>query len=294
MKNFQYVILQIIITLFLFSCDDNGGNSVLTLEDGIVPNMQKDPSTDAFLDLIKLNNGENISVKFSADIAQGEAVSTDIIATYSALSTGDVYNTILFEDVTLPNDFTISISDIVTAFTELTSSDDIELGDVLSITTSFVRKDGSVLNLLNADGSDNFSTVVKNSKLFTTVINYPVSCPSDIGGTYLVSSTGIGCCGVSPITNYQYTVTVTDNGGGSYSLSDFSGGVYDGLFCGPFGICGDASTGDITDVCGALSGSSADCCGDTIVFSGIVNGDSTWSVQVTSGFMEATSTWTKQ
>ena len=98
-----------------------------------------------------------------------------------------------------------------------------------------------------------------------------MSCPSDIGGTYLVSSTGIGCCGVAPITNHEYTVTVTDNGGGSYTLSDFSGGAYDGLFCGPFGICGD-----------------------NITFAGEVNPDGTWSVEVSSGFIFAESVWTKQ
>lgn len=121
-----------------------------------------------------------------------------------------------------------------------------------------------------------------------------VSCPSDIGGTYLVSSTGIGCCGVAPITNHQYTVTVTDQGGGAYTLSDFSGGAYDGLFCGPFGICGDASGGTITDVCSVLSGSNADCCGDNIDFSGTLNEDGTWTVEVSSGFIFAESTWTKQ
>lgn len=82
--------------------------------------------------------------------------------------------------------------------------------------------------------------------------------------------------------------------GGSYSLSDFSGGAYDGLFCGPFGICGDASGGTITDVCGTLSGSAPDCCGDNITFAGVVNPDGTWDVEVSSGFIFAESVWTKQ
>ncbi len=293
MKTIKYIFLMIIIATLSFSCNDDGGTSVLSLEDGIVPNMQKDASTDAFLDLIKIENGEDINISFNADVAQGNPTSSNIVGIYRAAS-GPVYNAVLFNDVSLPGTFTISVSDIVSAFAELNSTDDIALGDIITITTSFTRADGRVLNIINADGTDNFSGNIKNSALFTTVVNYSVSCPSDIGGTYLVSSTGTGCCGVAPITNYEYTVTVTDNGGGVYSLSDFSGGAYDGLFCGPFGICGDASGGDVTDVCGTLSGSNADCCGDNIEFSGAVNTDGTWSVDVTSGFATVTSTWTKQ
>jgi hypothetical protein len=54
-------------------------------------------------------------------------------------------------------------------------------------------------------------------------------------------------------------------------LSDFSGGAYDWLFCGPFGICGD-----------------------NIAFTGVANPDGTWNVEVSIGFIFAESVWTKQ
>jgi len=68
MKKIKYIILAITITLVSFSCEDDGGTSARTLEDGVIPNMEKDASTDAFLDLVKVNNGENISISFNADI----------------------------------------------------------------------------------------------------------------------------------------------------------------------------------------------------------------------------------
>lgn len=293
MKTIKYILLTFAITLLIISCENDGGTSVLALEEGAVPNMVKSPNTDAFFDLVKLNNGENVTISFSANVAQGSPKSIDIIGIYTAAS-GEVYNAVLFGNVSLPQDFSLSINDIVAAFVELDSADDIKLGDIVSITTRFTMPDGTILNILNNDGTSGTGTNLQTTVLFTTVISYPVSCPSDIGGTYLVSSTGIGCCGVAPITNHEYTVTVTDNGGGSYTLSDFSGGAYDGLFCGPFGICGDASGGNITDVCGTLSGSSPDCCGDNITFAGEVNPDGTWSVEVSSGFIFAESVWTKQ
>lgn len=294
MKNLKIILITIVVACLGYSCEDDGGTSVIPLNDGAVPNMVKSATTDAFFDLVKLNNGENVTVSFRAEVAQGNPVSVDVVGIYRS-SLGPVYATTLFSNASLPQDYSLSISDIVAAFAEINSSDDILLGDVLTITLRFTMADGTVLNIINDDGNNNVGTNIQtNVDLFTYAINYPVSCPSDIGGTYLVSSTGIGCCGVAPITNYEYTVIVTDNGGGSYSLSDFSGGAYDGLFCGPFGICGDASGGTITDVCGTLSGSAPDCCGDNITFTGVVNPDGTWDVEVSSGFILAESVWTKQ
>lgn len=295
MKKFKTIILLLLtvsLTMTL-SCEDDGGTSVINLEEGVVPNLSKDDSADAFLDFLKIGNGENVGIAFNVDIAQGNPKSSNILGIYRSVD-GSVYRTDLFNDVSLPGTFTLTVTDILTAFSELSTINDIKLGDVLSITTSFVRADNTVLNLINEDGTDNFSSNIKNSGIVNVVINYAVSCPSDIGGTYLVSSTGTGCCGVTPINNHQYTVKVTDNGGGVYSLSDFSGGAYDGLFCAAFGICGDASGGDITDVCGNLSGKNADCCGSEISFSGTDNGDGTWSVEISSGFIDVTSTWVKQ
>ena len=294
MKKIKFIILTITVALISFSCDNDGGTSLRNFEGGIIANMQKDASTDAFLDLVKVASGENISISFNADIALGEPTSTNIVGVYKAAS-GAVYNSVLFTNPTLPENFTLSINDIIAAFSELSTTDDIKLGDVLSLTASFIRSDGRVLNTLNPDGTDNFSNNVKNSVLYTAVIDYPVSCPSDIAGTYLVSSTSTGaCCGVPPITDYEYIVTVTANGGGAYQLSDYSGGAFDGLFCAAFAICGDTSSGEITDVCGAVGGSAADCCGSEYEFNGVVNEDGSWTVEVASGFMAATSTWTKQ
>ncbi|MFD1615658.1 hypothetical protein [Gelatiniphilus marinus] len=295
MRTIKNVLLITIIAFIGFSCENkDGGDSALVLEAGAVPNMTKAPGSDGIIDLVRLNSGEVLTIAFNADLAQGKMpASVDIIAAYVTLS-GSAYTSTLASNVGLPIDYSLTTNDIIAAFSEINSADDIKLGDILRISTRFTMPDGRVLSILNDDGTDNTGTTLSNSKLVSIVINYPVSCPSNIGGTYLVSSTGTGCCGVAPITNYEYTVTVTDNGGGSYALSDYSGGAYDGLFCGPFGICGDASIGNITDVCGTLNGSAPDCCGDNIAFSGTVNDDGTWSVEVSSGFINATSVWTKQ
>lgn len=297
MKKLIKYSLIALVTLGLFNaCENDGGSSVLELEDGAVINVVNLATSDPFINLLRLELGEVIEIQFSANVAQGNPVSTDITAAYTKAS-GEAYTAILFQNVTLPQEFSFSTNDIVNSFDGINSAADIGLGDVLSFSARFTMADGRVLDLIDLeDGSNNTGTNIQfNSSLYNARLDYPISCPSDLGGTYLVTSSATGCCGVAPITDYEYVVTVTDNGGGSYSLSDYSGGIYDGLFCGPFGICGDASSGDITDVCGTLSGSAADCCGGTITFEGTVDPETgVWTVETASGFMQGTQTWTKQ
>lgn len=227
------------------------------------------------------------------DIALGKAEKTDVIGIYRT-NDGENYHAVLFEDINTPSELSLNSNEILSSFSELSSTDDFKLGDRLSVTTRFTLSDGTVLNIIDESGKNNVGTNHLTTPIHTPIINYFLSCPSDIGGTYMVTTTATGCCNVDPITDYEYTVEVTDNGGGSYTLSDYSGGAYDGLFCGPFGICGDASGGTITDVCGTISGTSPDCCGDEIAIEGTVNDDGTWTLNISSGFMSGTSTWVKQ
>ena len=297
MKKLIIFNLILLVTAgFFSSCKDDGGTSVIELEEGAVINVVNLASSDPFINLLRLEQGEVIEIQFSANVAQGNPASTDIIAVYTTAA-GEAYTTILFDNVSLPQEFSFSTDDIVSTFDEITSVSDIGLGDILSFSARFTMEDGRVLDLINLeDGTNNTGTNIQfNSSLYVPRLNYAVSCPSDLAGTYLVTSSATGCCGVPPLTDFEYTVTVTAKGGGTYTLSEYSGGVYDGLFCGPFSICGDASSGDIADVCGALSGSSPDCCGSTIEFSGTVDPDTgNWTVESSSGFMTATQVWVKQ
>jgi len=112
----------------------------------------------------------------------------------------------LFSNVSLPQDFDLSINDIVGAFAELNSLKAVLLADVISITAKFTMSDGTVLNILNDDSTNNTSTNIQTTSLFTTIINYSVSCPSDIGGVYDVVSNGDNTDGQPPAVNVPYTV----------------------------------------------------------------------------------------
>ena len=124
MKNLKYLILTLALAVFNISCENDGGTSAIQLNDGAVPNMVKSVSSAGFFDLVKVDSGENVSVTFSADVAQGKPASIDIVGIYTT-SAGMVYSATLFGNVSLPQDFNLSINDIVAAFSELNSSADI-------------------------------------------------------------------------------------------------------------------------------------------------------------------------
>jgi len=219
MKKIKFILLIMVIGFIGVSCDDDGGTSVIPLAEGAVPDMTKSASTDQIIDLVKVINGDPVSFGFNVAVAQGNPASTDIVGYYRTAA-GSIYTSVLFSNVTLPQDFTMTSADVIAAFAEITSSDDILLGDILTITTRFTMADGTVLNILNDDGTSNTGTNIQTTVLFTTAINYPVSCPSDLGGVYNVISNGDNTDGQPPAIDVPYTVTLTDNGGGSYTISD--------------------------------------------------------------------------
>lgn len=227
MKKFRIIVLIIAIVTFTVSCEDDGGTSVIPLNEGAAPNMVKSATAPAFIDLVQAQNGDPISLEFSASVAQGNPASTDIVGVYTTFA-GPVYNAVLFSDVTLPQDFTITATDIIGAFSEINSGADFQVGDVLTITTRFTMADGTVLDIVSIDGiSGGTGTNIQTTVLFTTVVNYPVSCTSSLGGTHSYVSTNLqAITGTCPTGEVTGTVTWIDQGGGIYLTSDLGFGQY--------------------------------------------------------------------
>lgn len=81
-----------------------------------------------------------------------------------------------------------------------------------------------------------------------------VVCPSSLGGTYISNTTGTStnaCC-PNPIT-VDSTVTLTDDGDGKYTISDWSAGVYKMWYV-QNGLPADTDLSiQLTDLCGIIS-----------------------------------------
>lgn len=275
MKKFKLICTFIAVSLAFLACENDGGDSKLNLEVGAIPNITKSETADAFIDLIAINNNEPISLSFTVDVAQGDVKSLDVIMFYKKPTA--IYKAVLATNVTdFPKEYTISQSDIISAFAEINSADDFEIGDKLIITAELTLMNGKVIVIYNNDGSTNVGIDITNSPLYDFSQTYNVACPSDLGGTYNVVSSGASTDpgvnpALNPATNYAYSVVITDNGGGSYKISDAFGGLYL-LWYDIFGITGE-TPGTFSDVCGEISGQFAEPFGTDVIYTGSVNQD---------------------
>ena len=162
MKNIKLILTLLAILLLVSSCEDDGGTSKIDLVAGATPNITKDPSLDGFIDFLKLSDGETITIGSTIDVAQGDVASMDIVGFYKKGT--DVYKTTFETNVTtFPATITLTQDDLIDAFAELNSASDFGLGDQLTITAVLTLKDGSILKIINDDGTPNYGADTANS-----------------------------------------------------------------------------------------------------------------------------------
>lgn len=286
MKKIKLIFALLAITALNFSCENDGGDSKVALGVGAVPNIVKITTTDSFIDLADVNNGTPIDLGLTVDVAQGDVASMDIIAFYQRGTT--VYRAVLETDVvTFPATFHITQTDIIDAFAEINSAADFAIGDSFTVTAELTLKNGTVIKILNDNGTRSYGQDIANSNVYKVTQVFNVACESDLAGTYSVLSSGTSTDSgptpdENPITNHPYTVTITANGGGSYTMSDGYGGLYL-LWYDIYGVTGDYP-GSFSDVCGVLSGSYAEPFGTTVTLTGTVNPDGTLSIHWVNGY----------
>ncbi len=274
MKKFKLIFTLLALIVLVPSCENDGGDSKLTLLEGAVPNIQKVGTTDSFINLIAVNSGSGISLGFTVDEGRGDVASMDVVLFYKKGS-GEVYKGTLATAVTtFPSTYTITQEDIYATFDEVNDASDFEIGDQLIVTADITLDDGRVIKLLTDEGVPNFGANVSTTAAFTVLQTYNVACPSDLGGSYTVSTTATSTdpgpsASENPISNFPYTVTITDNGGGNYSVSDAFGGVYI-LWYDIYGLDFEVE-GTFDDVCGVISGTFPEPFGTDVVFDGTVN-----------------------
>ncbi len=286
MKNLKIVLAFMMLATFIVSCDDDGGTSNVDLQEGGVTNITKNSDFAEIINLNDIRNGDEVQIGFDVDVFYGNVVSADVVGFYRT-------STDLFGPVTLvsgitefPTEVTLDQDDIIAAFAELNSRDDIQLADELILTTRILLADGSEINLVNNDGTRNYGSDIHTSAFFKAQVSYPVSCPSDLGGTYAVVSNGASTeAGIPAAVNLPYTITLTDNGGGSYSISDGVAGVYIFWYSG-FGYTFE-TPGNFTDVCGTINGSWVEGFGCQVDLTGVVNEDGTLSISWENCFGDA-------
>ncbi len=131
------------------------------------------------------------------------------------------------------------------------TADDLKGGGQFDVAGTVTTVDGAVFRSTN-------SSAAVNGSAFRGFFDYTlfIVCPSDLAGTYTYATQGSStdpCCPGTVTVDGE--VTLTDNGGGEYTISDWSGGLYVAWYGpdgGNYGI--DAPVeGVIKDACNVMS-----------------------------------------
>jgi hypothetical protein len=287
MKNIKYIFAFLTLGLLAISCENDGGDSKLDLEEGAVPNIKKIATNDSFINLLAINEGEEISIGFTVDKALGNVSSMDIVLFYTNAS-GTSKATLATGVSTFPQSYILDQNDLMELFDNLNSAEDFSLGDKLTVSADLHLTDGRIVKILNDNGAPNYGQDILNSTRYSVIQVYNVSCPSDLAGTYNVISSGASTdSGPSPsenpISNYPATVTITATGGGTYTVSDIYGGLYI-LWYDIYGIDESYTSGSFVDVCDTISGEFKEPFGTTVILTGTVNPDGTLSMHWVNGY----------
>ncbi len=270
-KNKTTIIASItLVLLVISSClKDEDLIRYPDFKKGALPNLTKDTTLASFIDR---NNFSITNVAFDFSVQEGsEETESAIIMVYYNKSEGYEYETI----TSWPATITVTadkLQNIIPA--SVLDVGNLEVGDEFSFTADLILKDGtkikSVTPLGNIAYSADFQTQTHVERSY--IVTYRVSCPSDLAGTYTVLSSGTSTDGGAennPISNYEYTVTLTDNGGGEYTISDGVAGVYIQWYT-IYGYTFETQ-GVLIDVCGELSGIWQDAFGANIYLSGTLD-----------------------
>lgn len=231
-NKFIYVLMAL---MFAFTACDEPGSEILWDLSFVELDAATNASGEGTYTYLRENNGVNKSSGFMLNLAsrpldQAVNVTFEIVAaTTTAIQ--NVHYVLNSNSVTIPagqNIVELPI-DII--------ADGIEAGELLAIDIRLVSADVEIGN--------GFGQAVHNIQ---------ITCNSDIGGTYTSTTTGTStdtCCPTE--TTVTGTVTLTDNGDGFYTISDWSAGLYLEWYD-VYGITSSTDmTAEIRDICDAIS-----------------------------------------
>ena len=234
MKNTKYIFLLTAFVALIGSCvvEDGENPFYAPKEYGVYPIYTN--VVNGFFDIIDVNSA---SVGFTVEPSESGGATSDNTGEVHVNFNGGTFSKI--SDVsTFPYTGTFTLTEVVTAIGGI-DINNLTLDDRFSFRTYFNLTDGQRMT----SGS---------------LINVPMNCASDFGGTFdfvssnMAATSRFAYCGS---TTTSGTVTFTNLGGGSYEISDLGFGQYD--------VCwGDspATSGNaiITDSCLELSSGGLD------------------------------------
>ncbi len=285
-------IIGAAVVLIFASCADEDLAPIITFDSagkGAYPRLIEE--TDKLINLFDIaGSSYTYSVEF-IDADNGTLVSEYVLdMTYEDNNpeNGDETKTVEFARFTqtdfedLPDSEFLGLTGITITGPEAiaaagVSAEDVLAGDEFQFSGRLILQDGSVFS-----GANSSATIVGAAFRGHFDFTMPAGCPSDLTGTYEVTTTDIWC-GADPVTT---NVDIVALGAGVYEFSDWSFGTYDGV-C--YGGGTAPAGGDLTfaEVCAEVSFTGfTDSFGDAWEFESSIEG-AEWTIKWSNAYGEA-------
>jgi len=220
MKNIKKLSFIIALIALMMSCENDGGTSVIDLKKGAMPNFIM---AEGSPDFIVNTTFADLDLEFTVGVSIGNPKSFDLRVLYKTIG-GDIYGPVTLDSgvTSFPKDYVISGSEIIDAFSEISSSADMNAGDNILFYTSFTLQDNRVIEVLNSSGSPNYyASDFDQIGDYVYYLAYPVVCAPKPG---------------------VYTIDMHDSYGDGWQTNDPNGGngiqlVLDGVVVDEVGMC---------------------------------------------------------
>ena len=178
MKKMKLILASLFAVMFITSCTKDGGDSVIDTQNGGLPNIAKVANSDQSINLAALNNGDDINLSFTVDIARGDVASMDIVGIYKQ-GTSVQKTTLRSGITTFPSTVNLTKVDLFNAFDAISTAADITIADKLIISADITLKNGMVYQVFANDGTPRYGADIANSQQFSVSQTYIISCPLD-------------------------------------------------------------------------------------------------------------------
>lgn len=191
MKKMKLILASLFTVMFITSCTKDGGDSAIDTQNGGLPNIAKVANSDQSINLAALNDGGDINLSFTVDIARGDVASMDIVGIYKQGSTSVQKATLRTGITSFPSTVNLTKADLFNAFDAITTAADISVTDKLIISADVTLKNGMVYQVFANDGTPRYGADIANSQQFSVSQTYIISCPLDdasqFNGSYTIA-----------------------------------------------------------------------------------------------------------
>lgn len=292
MKKLLKLMIVITFGILLFSSCQEGGTSMPDMLSSANKNMQMTDDGDPmipFLDPALFNSGFSLDV-----ISDDEVASVEIFVEFYRIGSGFRDTASFVNQTTFPVTYSLNLQSIADLFPDSSSVilNDLNGGDYFRFYTGniFMADGREILEEYSFDiqsvsettGND---TIIElnptghspalqniNATNWLQEYTYFVGCPTDLAGTYdaLSSGTNTDSQLPNPAVDIYDEVTITHNGGLSYTIDRGFCGMYELWYCAAYGYCWDNAQ-NFLDICGELQGNFADSWGQVYPIDGSVD-----------------------